>query len=119
MWYYADGSGLILKTYGMRYFSFQINNYVPPTKKEIKEHYKNKEWFEYVGTVTYYVNDACPDALSISRRCGFVIPDTRHDKIPPVEKKSTATIRIAPYKRHPSVYNIFFDGIGVGIEYPL
>ena len=28
-----------------------------------------------------------------------------------------ATIRVKPYKRKPQVYNIFFDKVGVGINF--
>ena len=46
----------------------------------------------------------------------FVMPDPRRDVTPCVKRTCNATIKIAPYKKHPQMYNIWFDGIGVGID---
>ena len=42
------------------FFSFDIDNRTPPTKKEVKEHGKKGLWWEYTGTVEYYVCDVYP-----------------------------------------------------------
>lgn len=70
--HYVDDSGIILKTPGgQTYFSFQISNYIPPTKKQIKEHLKSGQWFEYIGTVEYSVNDAYPTAEALAKAVGL------------------------------------------------
>lgn len=115
--HYTDDSGLILKNSGgQTYFRFQINNYTPPSKESIKQHLKSGEWFEYTGTVEYYVNDAYPTAEAIAKSNHFVIPNTRRDETPNVMRKTNCRIRIQPYKKLPSKYNIFFDNIGVAIS---
>lgn len=115
--HYTDDSGIILKTSGgQTYFSFQINNYVPPTKKQLKEHLKSGKWFEYTGTVEYSVNDTYPTAEDLARASRFVIPNPRVDQTPSVLRRTTCKIRIEPYKKLPSNYNVFFDNIGVAIS---
>lgn len=115
--HYVDDSGIILVTPGGNaYFSFQINNYIPPTKKQIKEHLKSGEWFEYYGTVEYSVNDTYPNAEALAKACRFVIPNPRTDLTPTVLRKTTCTIRIQPYKKLPANYNVFFDNIGIAIS---
>ena len=103
--HYVDDSGIILKTSGgQTYFSFQITNYTPPTKKQIKEHLKSGQWFEYTGTVEYSVNDTYPTAEAIARASRFVIPNPRTDETPSVLRRTTCTIKIQPYKKLPANY---------------
>lgn len=110
-------SKIILKTSGgLEYFSFWIPDYQKPSKKELKEHRKSGEWFSYTGIVEYRINDNFPDAETIAKYSMFVIPNPRIDKAPTVKRSTRCTIRIAPYKKHPEVYNIWFDFIGVGIS---
>lgn len=114
---YTDDSGILLKTPGGQvYFRFYITNYIPPTKDQIKEHLKNKRWFEYNGVVQYMVNDKYPTAEAIAKRSNFVIPDPRVDETPSVLRTTTCKIRIEPYKKLPSNYNVYFDNIGVAIS---
>lgn len=109
-------SSIILKTSGgLEYFSFRILNYREPTKDERKYHEKNDVWYEYTGWVEYIVNDTYPTAADFSKASRFVIPNPRHDETPTVKRKASCTITIAPYKKHPEVYNVWFDNIGVGI----
>lgn len=117
IFHYQDDSGILLKNAGgQTYFRFQINNYVPPSKESIKKHYKNNQWYEYTGTVEYYVNDTYPNAEAIAKASHFVIPNSRTDVTPSVMRKTTCRIRIEPYKKLPSNYNIYFDNIGVAIS---
>ena len=92
-------------------FKFQINNYVAPTKQQIKEHYKRDEWYEYSGTVEYYVVESKPTIKEILKdHCDWP------GRTEPIAKRiANATIKIAPYKKHPRTYNIFFDDVAVGI----
>ena len=66
--HYEDESGIVLQTSGgLVYFKFQISNYVPPTRKELRAHLKSGEWFTYKGTVEYSVNDQYPTAEAIAK----------------------------------------------------
>lgn len=115
--HYEDESGIVLQTSGgLVYFKFQISNYVPPTRKELRAHLKSGEWFTYKGTVEYSVNDQYPTAEAIAKANSFVKPDPRRDITPTVQRRTRCTIKIAPYKKLPSCYNVWFDGIGVGID---
>ncbi len=115
--HYEDESGNILNTSGGQpYFRFEITNYVPPTKKELKEHLKTGESFEYYGIVEYCVNDDYPTAEAFARADRFVIPNPRIDETPTVLRQTTCKIKIQPYKKLPANYNIFFDNVGVAIN---
>lgn len=114
---YPNRSGLALRTYGgITYFSFKINNYVPPTKKEIKQHLKTNEWFAYSGVVEYCVDEDKPTIEDIAREHFFVYPDPRISDRPIETRRAQCTIRIAPYKKQPSCYNIFFEGVGIALD---
>ncbi len=97
-------------------FKFQINNYVPPTKKQIKEHYKKKEWYEYSGTVEYYVVESEPTIKDVLKATtnpyGSGFPIYNHG----AKRVANATIKIAPYKKRPQVYNFWFDDVGFAIS---
>lgn len=117
IFHYEDESGIILKTDGgLKYFEFKITNYVAPTKKQLKEHLKSGEWFEYTGVVKYCVNDNYPNAESLAKANLFVMPSPRTDVTPTVMRETTCIIRVQPYKKLPSTYNVFFDEIGVAID---
>lgn len=121
------------------FFVFKITGYSKPTKKEIKEHRKTNTWWVYNGQVEYYICDVYPtfgDCLKHLKR-PLLESDTkgsqyeekllivranqinqtgRFNKIGLKRVVKNATIRIAPYKEHPRVYNIFFEGIGYAID---
>lgn len=114
---YTDGSGFILKTEGgIDYFEVRIPSYTTPTKEELKEHKKQNKYFEYSGYVNYYVSDNYPTALDLAKHNMLILPDPRRDVTPTVQRHTNATIRIAPYDNYPEVYNVWFDGIGVGLS---
>lgn len=98
-------------------FKFQITNYTIPDKKTKKEHLKKGKWYEYSGTVEYYVKEDLPTIKDILKRESIF---GHFPSITPsygTRKRSVnATIQIAPYKDHPRVYNIWFEGVGVGID---
>lgn len=124
-WNYQDIYGYWRDHPSDWFFKFQINNYVEPSKKEKKQHIKKDVWFEYTGTVEYYISDEYQDIKSILKSSPdhtvsrFVRP-SRHrveeGKMPCVKRTVQARIKIAPYKDHPKVYNIWFDGVGVAID---
>ncbi len=97
-------------------FKFQISNYIEPTKKVKKEHLKSNQWFEYRGIVEYYVDDECPTAKAIIKACYGHYPCLRPTQAGAKKRTANATIKIAPYKDHPKVYNIWFEDVGVGID---
>ena len=75
---YPKRSGIILKSEGgVTFFSFKITNYIPPTKQQIKEHYKKNQYFEYTGTVEYLLDEFSPTAEDIAKKSFFVHSDPR------------------------------------------
>lgn len=124
-WDYHDGYGFWQDHPSDWFFKFQIKSYVEPSKKEKKQHLKKNVWYEYTGVVEYYISDEYQDIKSILKSSidytisHFVRP-SRHrveeGKMPCVKRTAQATIKIAPYKDHPKVYNIFFEGVGIAID---
>lgn len=116
--FFGDVAGIGLKSAGgSTIFLIHINTdeLKPIDKKERKRHLKNNEWYHYSGTVEYYVNDAYPTAEDLAKDCCLVIPNPRTDKSPCVKRQAKCTIKIAPYKKSPEVWNIYFDDIGIAI----
>lgn len=113
----ANNTVIALKTQGgQQYFAFSIDNFILPSKKELKNHQKNGKFFEYNGTVEYCVNDTYPTAEAIAKACTFVLPNPRYDQTPTVTRTASARISVAPYKKKPTVFNIWFDNIGIAIS---
>ena len=124
------------------YFSFDIDNRTPPTKKEVKEHFKKKIWWEYTGTVEYYVCDVYPtikdcfkafdrplmksdlESSEYSNKLSVLRATRIRQQGSFVEKGLTkrtarATIKIAPYSHKtlkPKCYNIWFEDVCFGID---
>ena len=121
------------------FFNFHINGYVAPSKKEIKQHYKTKTWWVYSGYVEYYVCDLFPTAGDSFKENGRLLRDwdlkildydkklsalkaskmMKGESYTPIGFKKVrkyASIKIAPYKKVPQVYNIYFDGVGYAID---
>ena len=121
------------------FFKFKINNYSTPTKKEIKHHLKNKEWWVYNGTVEYYVCDVYPTLKDYFKKDQKLLEEwvvtmtdykeklsaikatkmMKGESFSPMgykKKISNATIKIEPYKKRPKVYNIYMDGVGYAID---
>ena len=100
-------------------FKFQANNYDVPDKKTIKLHYKNNIWYEYSGTVEYYVTESYPTIEAILK--AFEFPhfncDSGYNGNPCVKRTANATIKIAPYHKYAECYNIYFDNVAVGIAF--
>ena len=42
--------------------------------------------------------------------------DSGYEGNPCVKRTADAIIKIAPYKKRPQCYNIYFDGVAVGID---
>ena len=102
------------------FFRFAITTYfVNPDKKTKKAHIKNDTWYEYQGRVEYYVTEEYPDIVSILRKYEFPCfnINSGSEGNPCVKRTANATIKIAPYKDHPRVYNIYFDNVAVGISF--
>ena len=112
-----NNTNIVLKTPGgKQYFAFNITNFTPPSKKDLKAHQKSGEFFEFTGTVEYCVNDKYPTAEALAKSCTFVLPNPRYDETPTVTRRTHATISVAPYKKKPVVFNIWFDNIGIAIS---
>lgn len=93
-------------------FRFQINSYMPPSKYEIKKHWKSQQPFVYQGVVEYYVDQYCPTAKDALKKYPIFVSNSESA----IKKISAAEIRILPYKKHPVCYNIFFDDVGFAIS---
>ena len=124
------------------FFSFDIDNRTPPTKKEVKEHGKKGLWWEYTGTVEYYVCDVYPTIKDCFKQFGRPLMKSDLESSEYSSKLSVlratrirqqgnfvargltkrtarATIKIAPYSHKflkPMVYNIWFEDVGFGID---
>ena len=100
------------------FFKFQANSYVTPDKNTIKYHLKNNIWYEYSGTVEYYVTEAYPTIEAVLRAYEFphFTYNSGSSGNPCVKRTANATIKIKPYKERPQCYNICFDGVAVGID---
>ena len=100
---------------------------------------KNNLWWEYQGTVEYYICDLYPtltDFVKIKYRFlrDFDVNDSEYEKklsalkaskmlkgqsFTPISFKKIikqATIKIAPYKKVPRVYNIYTDDCGIALD---
>lgn len=99
-------------------FKFETISYTEPDNQTIKYHLKKDVWYEYSGFVEYYVTENYPTILAILRT--FEFPcfncNSGSEGNPCVKRRAEATIRIAPYKKHPKCYNIHFDNVAIGID---
>ncbi len=124
--YLVTGNGYIndfvlyyINDHPSQYFTrITISNFTVPSKDEIKYHLKNNSWYEYSGTVEYYVSDAYPTIESILQKGWIYWMDMHPDGYTHyVKRTANASIKIAPYKKEPNVVNIFFDNVGIGIQF--
>ena len=119
---YGGYSGFIIYKKGTHpseyIFKFQAYAYSTPDKKTIKEHRKNNVWYEYPGIVEYYVTEDFPTIDGILKVWQFPQFNCNSGSIgnPCVKRVAAAKIKIAPYKKRPQVYNIWFDDVGVAID---
>ena len=121
------------------FFNFDITGYAYPSKKDIKQHYKTNTWWVYNGIVEYYVCDVYPTLKDCMRQFKRLLVESDAQGTQYQEKLSlvkasqisqtgrfnaigfkkvskNATIKIAPYKEHPKVYNIYIDDVGYAID---
>ena len=94
-------------------FKFQIESYSQPSKEAVKYHWKNEEWYEYYGYVEYFIDSSYPTIKTALKTCSFALLSNNSYS---TKKTANATIKIAPYKDHPRVYNIFFEDIAIAID---
>lgn len=85
---------------------------VETDKKLKKQRIKSGQWYEYSGTVEYYTQGLWDKFKNIMHQWPNV-PDASNGEI----QTASATIKIQPYKKRPEVYNIFFENIGLGIQF--
>ena len=124
------------------FFKFYVAGRIAPDKKEIKQHYKTRTWWEYGGSVEYFVCDVYPtfkdcimefgrplkkedletkdyqNKLSILR-ASYLSKGKSFSPVGLMKKSSPAKIKIAPYPKKsyaPQVYNIWFDGVGLAFD---
>ena len=124
------------------FFKFYVVGRIAPDKKEIKQHYKTQTWWEYEGSVEYYVCDIYPtfkdcikqfgrpllkedletmeyqNKLSVLR-ASYLSKGKSYTPTGLIRKQSPAKIKIAPYPKKsyaPQVYSFVFDGVGMGFD---
>lgn len=93
-----------------------LHDFVRPDSKQMKEHYKKKEEWEYSGTLEYYVSDAYPTSLSQLKAFGYLaVTPSLHDvskgQTPCVKRRQEVTVKILPYKDYPHYYNVFYHDV--------
>lgn len=99
-------------------FKFTIHDFKVPTKKQRKKDLKDNKYYEFSGTVEYYVSDENPTILETYRKKkGPCFIDAKSDNGWPTRKVvSRAKIRVHPFKDYPRIYNIWFDNVALGIS---
>jgi len=89
-----------------------INGEVP--KKERKRRLKNNQWYEYEGTIEFYLNDNISTVKQWVMNFGKIGRGYPYRNIGNnIRIEYPCKIRIAPYKDNPRTYNIFFDKFGI------
>lgn len=100
-------------------FRLTIDKFSIPDERTRQLHLNNGSWYEYSGTIEYWIDDEHMDFIS---NCKYVqlpseaIPCKKHDNTPSIIKKSHAKIQIAPYESYPQTYNIWFEGVGFAFD---
>lgn len=102
-------------------WKININYFQIPKKSVLRKYRKQNKWFEYKGTIEYYITDDKPNAKTILKQADYpdvnpAFHDVSRGDMPCVKKTSQAVIRIAPYKDQPKCFNIYFDGVGFAID---
>lgn len=99
-------------------FKFTIDNFKVPNKKQRKKDIKSDTFYTFSGTVEYYISDDNPSVLfNFRNRKGPCFIGSKLDNGRPTKKiTSKATIKVAPFKDVPTTYNIWFDGVALGIN---
>lgn len=99
-------------------FKFIVDNFKIPNKKQRKKDIKKGNFYTFTGTVEYYVSFSHPSALSIFResRNATFCPAVLSSGLPAKKITSKATIKVAPFKKLPKVYNIWYDNVAIAID---
>lgn len=99
-------------------FKFTIHDFKVPNKKQRKKDIKENRYYEFTGTVEYYISDIYPSALEAFRdNKGVKLLPSKNRRGNPAKKiTSKATIRVAPFKDVPRTYNIWYDKVAIGID---
>lgn len=99
-------------------FKFTIHDFKVPNKKQRKKDIKANKYYEFSGTVEYYISDDNPSAREAFRKNkGPKFISAKSDNGWPTRKvTSKATIRVRAFKDYPRTYNIWYDGVALGID---
>lgn len=102
------------------YFKFTIDDFYIPDSSTRKQYLRNNQWYEYTGMVEYMICDqymTARDMFKSNKGPSFLTEKALKEVGRPGKKvRFQATIKIAPYKDHPKVYNIWYDNVGLGID---
>lgn len=108
-----------------------VSNLSFPKKKQRKKDMKDKKWYEFYGTVEYYLPDTVNDDgkpttlydIFKNAKCAYLkdetfLNDLGQDLGVKARKvTSNATIRIAAFENQPSHYTLWFDKVAVGVYF--
>lgn len=92
-------------------------------KKEKKRRIKEELFYEYNGTIEFYLNDYDGNTTIedwVAHWNGRMPAKYSHDRLTGKEAKKVtypAKINIAPYKDNPTTYNVFFDKYGIAFSF--
>lgn len=103
------------------FFTIRYNG-TDPTKDEIKKHHKNQEWYEYTGTLTYFIDDDFPTAYSVLEKYSWLATKKLHKQNRPIlTKQVQCRILLSPdtfYKKSRSwTINVFFNDSGKQVAF--
>lgn len=103
---------------------WKADNYTKPSQKEIKEYIKKDAWFEYTGTVEYWVSEQYPTIKDALKKSGFLVtnPDSRIENFDFCGKKAKRTANAKMRCKFDEtgdivVISLIFDGIGYAISF--
>jgi hypothetical protein len=90
-------------------------DYKKPSRKECFQHKSRNEWYEFDGTIEYWVNEEYPTSRELCKSIsGYPHLNEITGK---VKRTASARIRIPPfsYRQGPRVLNIWFDDIALAV----
>lgn len=99
-------------------FKFTIDDMKFPNRKQRKKDIKNNKFYEFVGTVEYYISDDFPSMLSVFRKHKrfYLLPAKLDNGRPTKKVTSKAVFKVQAFKDLPRVYNMWFDDVGIAID---
>lgn len=124
--FYAPGNELIMyhaMTDRWNYcFRLTMDGFSIPSESVRKQYLKSKTWYEYSGTIEYFLSTSdqtqtLKDVLKRSKIPNYFKEDPNPIIGPGRKVVSKCTIKIAPYERTPRVFNVFVGDCAFGFDF--